>query len=243
LVKGSGRRIAFLHGFTQNQRCWGPLLWELANEHEIVAVDAPGHGESGHDRADLWEAARLVGETVGPAIYVGYSMGGRTALHLALAHPELVEGLVLIGATAGLVEENDRHQRRQADDKLASHLLDVGLETFLDEWLAGPLFASLSSEATCRPERLTNRAEGLAASLRQCGTGSQDPLWDRLHELTMPVVALAGADDAKFSALADRMVSAIGANGSRHVEPGGHAVHLEQPKAIAAVIRRFASPS
>ena len=177
---GGGRRLILAHGFTQNARCWGPFAEHLAVDHDLTLVDAPGHGRSGHDEADLWTAARLLTEVGGPGVYVGYSMGGRTALHAALAHPEVVRGLVLIGATPGLPGEDERAQRRRADDELASRLLDIGLPAFLDRWLSQPLFAGLDAEAAALPARLTNRPDGLAASLRRCGTGNQEPLWDRL---------------------------------------------------------------
>ena len=227
------------HGFTQNSRCWGRLSLDLAVDHELVLVDAPGHGESGHDDADLRRSAALIGDVGGAAVYVGYSMGGRTLLHLALDDPGRVEALVLIGATAGIDDEEERAQRRVADDRLADRLLSVGLDRFLDAWLTGPLFASLDDVAASWAERLLNRPEGLASSLRSIGTGTQEPLWGRLAELSMPVLVLAGADDPKFTALGRRLASAIGDNARFRIVPGGHAVHLESPAETAAVIRSF----
>lgn len=239
----SGRRLILTHGFTQNSGCWGRFADDLAVDHALTLVDAPGHGRSGHDDADLWTAARLVTEAAGSGIYLGYSMGGRTALHVALANPISVEGLVLIGATPGLVTEQDRSDRRQADDELADRLLDIGLPAFLDRWLALPLFAGLDEEASARPARLTNRPEGLAASLRHCGTGSQDPLWDRLPEITVPVLAVVGDLDHKFGAIAERMVAGLtGTTAEILTIPGTHAVHLERPaECAAAIAERIAS--
>lgn len=231
------RRLILTHGFTQNTGCWGRFADHLAVDHALTLVDAPGHGRSGHDDADLWTAARLVTEAAGPGISIGYSMGGRTALHAALAHPRSVEGLVLIGATPGLVTEQERAERRTADDELASRLLDLGLPAFLDRWLALPLFAGLDQEAAARPARLTNRPDGLAASLRRCGTGSQDPLWDRLPEITVPVLAVVGDQDHKFGAIAERMVAGLtGTTAEILTLPGTHAVHLERPAECAAAI-------
>ncbi|HSN97039.1 MAG TPA: alpha/beta fold hydrolase, partial [Candidatus Nanopelagicales bacterium] len=98
-VSGAGPRVALIHGFTQNGRCWGPLSDTLARDHEVVRVDAPGHGRSAALDVGLWDAARLVGATCGAATYLGYSMGGRLCLHLALDRPDLVRALVLVGAT------------------------------------------------------------------------------------------------------------------------------------------------
>ncbi|MEZ5375649.1 MAG: alpha/beta fold hydrolase [Acidimicrobiales bacterium] len=235
-IIGHGPRVVLLHGFTQNRRCWGAIPEQLATSHEVVLVDAPGHGESAHDDADLWTAAELLAEVGGRATYVGYSMGGRMALHLALEHPELVDGLVLIGATAGLTTEEERATRRAADEVLAQRIETGPLRAFLEDWLANPLFATLPAESRRLAERETNRPAGLAASLRACGTGNQDPLWDRLAELAMPVVLVAGSTDEKFTALAHRMAEAIGANARVVIEPGSHAVHLEDDAAIARAL-------
>ncbi|MDA3038166.1 MAG: alpha/beta fold hydrolase [Actinomycetota bacterium] len=236
---GTGRRLVLCHGFTQNRACWGPFADDLARDHEVVLIDAPGHGDSGHDEADLDDSAALVGDVGGRAIYVGYSMGGRTALHLALARPALVEGLVLIGATAGLDSEAERQARRSADEALAARLLDEGIETFIDRWLAGPLFAELSPAVAARAVRLRNRPEGLAASLRSVGTGSQRSLWPLLAGLRMPVSVVAGQSDDKFRVLANRLVDSIGPNATAEFIDGGHAVHLVSPAASASAVRRL----
>jgi 2-succinyl-6-hydroxy-2,4-cyclohexadiene-1-carboxylate synthase len=232
-------RLILLHGFTQNADCWGPFGQALSAEPavETVAVDAPGHGRAGNDDADLWTAADLAVEAGGTGVYLGYSMGGRIALHAALSHPEAVRGLVLIGATAGIDDAAERAARRAADDSLAERLLADGLERFLDRWLANPLFAGLTDEQACRSERLANRADGLAASLRNCGTGNQEPLWDRLGQLTIPVLVISGQDDTKFTALGRRLVESLSRADARLATiPGTHAVHLEQPTATAGIV-------
>ena len=223
--------LILIHGFTQNSDCWGRFGIELARRHPVTRVDAPGHGRSGHDDADLWAAADLVVEATEPGVLVGYSMGGRIALHVALADPGHVLGLVLIGATAGISDATGRAERRAADEELASRLLDQGLEPFLRSWLAGPLFVDLPPEAAAIEARLRNRPDGLAASLRRCGTGSQEPLWERLGELTMPVAVVVGDRDEKFTAIGHRMIEAMTGTGARLLSiPGTHAVHLSGPR-------------
>lgn len=207
-----------------------------------MAVDLPGHGGSSAVRADLVGSARLVAAATGPGTFLGYSLGGRVALHLALDRPDLVERLVLIGATAGIEDERERAQRLAADERLAEHLETVGVAQFLDEWLADPLFESLSAERACLEERLANSASGLASSLRSCGTGTQSPLWDQLDRLTMPVLVIAGTGDEKFTVLGRRMVDAIGDNASfRAIDHAGHSAHLEQPSTTAIEISNWLS--
>ena len=124
----------------------------------------------------------MLGASCGPATYVGYSMGGRLCLHLALARPETVERLVLVSATAGIEDDDERATRRAADDALATSLERDGVDAFLDGWLAQPMFATLADPGL--DDRRRNVAAGLASSLRLAGTGTQQPLWDRLASLT-----------------------------------------------------------
>lgn len=227
-----------VHGFAQNRNCWGPIAAELATDHEVVRVDAPGHGRSSEFYAGLRTGARLIADQGGPATYIGYSMGARFVLHLALSNPELVHGFVTIGGTAGIDNSDARAARKRNDEAMADVLERDGLERFLDAWLAQPLFAGLSDEMQFREARRENTIDGLAESLRQAGTGSQDPLWDRLPRLSMPALIVAGEGDAKFAAEARRMVDAIGVNAKLALVPGaGHAAHLEQPQAMLAVLR------
>jgi 2-succinyl-6-hydroxy-2,4-cyclohexadiene-1-carboxylate synthase len=239
-IDGHGPRIVLVHGFTQTRECWGPVADDFTVDHEVVRVDAPGHGRSGHEDADLWSGAHLLGDTGGEAVYVGYSMGGRLCLHLALDRPELVRGLVLIGATAGIDDDDERAERARRDDEMAGQITQLGLDAFLDKWLAQPLFAGLGPYDDCRAARLENKAERLAASLRHAGTGHQDPLWLRLGRLEMPVLCLAGHDDRKFRDEAARMSAAIGGNATARWVPGaGHTAHLEQPDAFVEIVREW----
>ena len=239
-VDGSGPRLVLVHGFTQTAAHWGPVAEHLSTDHEVVRVDAPGHGGSARPTADLWSGADLLALTAGAGTYVGYSMGGRLCLHLALAHAGLVEGLVLVGTTAGLDDPEERAQRLAADEALARRLEEEGVDAFLAWWLAQPLFAGLDERAAGITARRENTAAGLAASLRLAGTGAQEPLWGRLGELAMPVLVIAGERDHRFSTLAHRLVDAIGDNAEVAAVAGaGHSVHLEAPGAFLAVLRRW----
>lgn len=235
---GSGPPLVLVHGFTQTSRCWGPEADDLARDHEVIRVDAPGHGRSREILAGLRTGGRLIADQGGEATYLGYSMGARFCLHLALANPELVRGLVLVGGTAGIEDPEERAARRAADLQTAERIRSEGLATFLDQWLDQPLFASLPPDRTFRAERLENTVDGLRASLDQAGTGAQDPSWHRLATLEMPVLVVAGALDTKFAALAERLATEIGANATLAlIDDAGHAAHLEQPDRFLAVLR------
>jgi 2-succinyl-6-hydroxy-2,4-cyclohexadiene-1-carboxylate synthase len=233
-------RVALVHGFTQTSASWGPVAERLARWFEVVPVDLPGHGGSGAVRVGFAEAAGLVGKAGGPAAYLGYSLGGRLCLRLALDRPDLVRALVLIGGSPGIADAGGRAERRAADERLARRIERDGVAAFLDDWLAGPLFATLPEEAAGREERLANTAEGLASALRRLGTGAQEPLWDRLGQLRPPALLVAGERDPKFARIAMEMAAAIGPTAQVALVPGaGHAAHLERPAATAALIEEF----
>lgn len=236
--EGAGPRLVLLHGFGQTARCWGPVADDLASDHEVVRLDAPGHGGSSAVRADLDTTAALAAEAGGPGVYVGYSMGGRMALHVALRAPEVVRALVVVGGTPGIEDPVERAERRERDRDQARRLRDQGVAAFVEAWLALPLFAGLPAWARFDDERRRNSPEGLAASLELAGTGSQRPLWDELAGITVPVLAVAGADDQRYAAIARRMAAAIGPRATAALVPGaGHAAHLERPDAFLAVLR------
>jgi 2-succinyl-6-hydroxy-2,4-cyclohexadiene-1-carboxylate synthase len=247
---GDGPPLVLAHGFTQTGRVWGAMDTHLAADHRVIAVDMPGHGRSSAVAASLPQGAELLGRTGGRAAYLGYSMGARFCLHLALAHPELVDALVLISGTAGIDEPEERAARRRADETLAEQL-DPGsgpaggsptgavtIETFLRGWMENPMFDGIDPEAAGFAARMANTGPGLASSLRSAGTGTQLPLWGRLGRLQMPVLVITGARDQKFTALGARLVEAIGHNATQVVVPDtGHAPHLQQPGEVASVVR------
>jgi 2-succinyl-6-hydroxy-2,4-cyclohexadiene-1-carboxylate synthase len=235
---GSGAdRLVLLHGFTQTRRTWDTVAAALGDRFEIVTVDAPGHGASGDVRLGLPATADAIAREVGRAAYVGYSMGGRLALHLAVARPDLVERLVLVSASPGLASDVERAERRAADERLADEIERDGVDSFLERWLALPLFARLPRDAARVDDRRANTPAGLASSLRLAGTGAQSPLWDHLATLTMPVLLVVGEHDTKFRAIAAEMASAIPGATVEVIAGAGHVVHEEQPAAFVALVR------
>ena len=235
-------RFVFLHGFAQTRESWKPIAERLVDHGATcVVIDLPGHGGSGSVRADLRRTADMAVEIGHRATWVGYSLGGRAALHVALMYPHLVRSLVLIGANPGIDDEDERARRRADDDRLAARIHEIGIEAFLDEWTALPLFGGRTVTADERADRSRNTADGLANSLRLAGTGAQDSLWPRLRELNMPVLALAGDRDTKFSAIARQLADAA-PRGEWALVPGAaHAAHLERPDEVVELIRSFSA--
>ena len=200
---------------------------EWARPRELSASPAPARGNP----AEPWAV-------------LGYSMGGRLAMHLALAAPDRVAALVLEGASPGIADQDERRQRREADDALAARIERDGIAAFVDYWGTLPLFASQqrlpdSVRAALRAARLANDPHGLASSLRSVGTGTQEALHDRLATLPMPVLLIAGEWDEKYRTLAGEMAGRIPYAQVAIIAEAGHAAHLEQPERFAATVRGF----
>jgi 2-succinyl-6-hydroxy-2,4-cyclohexadiene-1-carboxylate synthase len=233
-------RLVLLHGFTQTRQSWRRTVAALGGRYRALAPDLPGHGHAAERRPASFSAcAAYVRALAGDrCVLAGYSMGGRIALHTALAWPGLVSWLVLVGASPGLADTAERDARRRADEALANRIEAIGVEAFAEEWGSQALFAGQGERvaAAAHADRLRNTPAGLAAALRGLGTGVMTPLWDRLPELGMPVTLVVGERDARFREIAERMAGSI-RDARVEVVPGaGHAVPLERPDAVAAAI-------
>ncbi|MCW5891435.1 MAG: 2-succinyl-6-hydroxy-2,4-cyclohexadiene-1-carboxylate synthase [bacterium] len=247
---GHGPALVLLHGFTGNAGTWLPLLPVLAEHFRVLAVDLPGHRYSpppdGMRLPELADALVGILDRLGiaRAHWLGYSMGGRAALHVALARPGRVERLILESASPGIADATARTLRAVADDALAATLLRDGLPAFVDAWAAQPLFATQARlpggvRERERAVRLGNGATGLAAALRAFGPGVQAPLWDELAHLRPPTLLVVGADDPPYRVLAARMAARLPDAETVVVPDAGHATHLENPVAFAAATIDF----
>jgi 2-succinyl-6-hydroxy-2,4-cyclohexadiene-1-carboxylate synthase len=229
-----------LHGFTQTSRSWDRYIDLLQPEQSIIRFDAPGHANSTSVSADLPTTATMVAEQGAKADYIGYSMGARLALHIALLHPDSVRRLVLISGSPGLRTLAEQIERQQSDEHLAQEIIQVGVSQFVSKWLSNPMFANLVSTEGDIKDRLRNSVDGLVSSLTMSGTGSQQSLWDRLSELSMPVLLIVGENDQKFRQINSEMKNLISSQTELvTIQNAGHAVHLEQPDIFQSVVREF----
>jgi 2-succinyl-6-hydroxy-2,4-cyclohexadiene-1-carboxylate synthase len=238
-------KIVLLHGFTQAKEMWHStsslLAEELAHHNpHIIAVDLPGHGESSSEKSNLWQAAQQIVDICGEATYIGYSLGARVALHCALLSPRSVKRLILCGATAGLRSNDEREARRVADENIAQNIEQTSLADFLNTWTRQALFDGYVPDEMDMSIRLNNDASGLAMSLRTMGTGTQDDLWERLSQLSMPVLLVTGEEDHKFSNIADEMKALIG-TAAQHVQipQCGHSVPFQKPTEFCSLVSQF----
>jgi 2-succinyl-6-hydroxy-2,4-cyclohexadiene-1-carboxylate synthase len=230
--------VVLLHGFSATSRAWDGVVERIDRERYLpLAIDLPGHGLAADAPRPITFAgcvAHVLARTPGRFALCGYSLGGRVALHVALAAQERVSRLVLVSTSAGIEDAGERARRRAADGRLADELEAGSFEEFIERWRTQPLFATEPPRVgrLAREDQRRNSPEALGAVLRGVGTGEMEPLWDRLHELAMPVTVLAGERDRKYRAIAERLVAKLPA-AELVVAAGGHGLALENPAAVA----------
>jgi 2-succinyl-6-hydroxy-2,4-cyclohexadiene-1-carboxylate synthase len=237
--------VTLLHGFTLTGASWDELVAKMPAGWKWIAPDLRGHGtaptspatmeECAADLVALWDQLGIERSHV-----VGYSMGGRLALHVAVRLPERTRSLLTIGAHAGLDDEA-RAARRQADEALAERIEREGVESFVQHWESLPMFAGIKRRgpdfaAWLHGLRTGNKASGLAASLRGMGAGAMEALWDQLEALDLPCTFVAGEDDAPFMRAAQRLMETVDRSRFRGVPDSGHSVQFEQPDATASIL-------
>lgn len=251
--RGSGAPLMLLHGFTGNGQSMAGVADALAHEYATIAPDLPGHGRSvGAARAACRDfdacldalAATLEANGHRCAHWLGYSMGARLALGCAVRHPDRVASLVLVAGRAGIEDPAERAARRAADEALAAQMETVGVEAFVDEWLAQPLFASLHRCGSAvlaqeRRARLANDPRELAACLRTLGPAAQPPLFADLPRVRVPVLLVVGSLDTRFVDAAHDLARRLPHAEVCEIAAAGHAIHLEQPAAFVDAVRNF----
>lgn len=230
-----------LHGFTHTAASWAPVVTALGERRRPIVPDIRGHGRASARQPVTLEAVIDDLAVSAPQRFalVGYSMGGRIALHVALALPDRVQSLILIGASPGIADPLERESRRAADERLAAELERLSIEQLARRWAATPVLAGQPPEVAtaAHADRLRNTPDGLARALRGLGAGALPSLWNRLSELQLPVELIVGERDHRFHAIASEMASEMPAANLIVVGGAGHAVHLEAPDRVAAVIR------
>ena len=232
--RAGAREVAFVPGFMQRADVWRAVAERLPTRYRSTCLDP---------RAATFEGRlREIERATEPgAVLVGYSLGGRLALHAALRAPKRYSALVLVGASAGIEDESTRRKRRAADEELAGWIEAHPIAKVVARWERLPIFATQSSalRERQRRDRLRHDPRELAELLRTGGQGALEPVWDRLGEIACPTLAIAGERDPVYAAAAERLAGLIPAGRAILVQGVGHAPQLEAPERIAAVLGEF----
>jgi 2-succinyl-6-hydroxy-2,4-cyclohexadiene-1-carboxylate synthase len=226
-------RVVLIPGFTQTAASWRGVAEIVEASCEVVTGDVP--------RRETFASTAHALALRGRGVYVGYSMGGRLALRLAIDRPDVVKALVLVSTSPGITDPDARAQRVASDEALARSVERDGVDAFLERWLAQPLFASVPADAPGVAERHRVPAAFLAHCLRVLGTGTMEPMWDQLTELQMPVALVTGTLDQKYEHLALLMLERLRGDVVHIRLEGGHALPLENPAVLGGFVAAFAA--
>jgi 2-succinyl-6-hydroxy-2,4-cyclohexadiene-1-carboxylate synthase len=233
-------QIVLLHGFTHTGASWDPVRAALPERYLALAPDIRGHGSASGARPVTLEAVLgdLAAQSRDSFILVGYSMGGRIALHAALHLKTGIRGLVLVGASPGIADPAERRVRRRADERLADQIESASIEEVAARWARMPLLSGQPAHvaAAARADRLRSTPAGLASALRGLGTGALPSLWGRLEAPGIPATLVVGEHDRKFREIAARMAAELSHADVAVVPGAGHAAHLEAPERVAEII-------
>jgi 2-succinyl-6-hydroxy-2,4-cyclohexadiene-1-carboxylate synthase len=249
--------VVLLHGFTGGPTSWDAVSGALVERgagalrclcptimgHEGAAAPSAHVGRPASFEDEIDRIARLLPR--GALHLVGYSLGARLALGLAVRHRVRFESLTLIGVHPGLDDPAQRSSRAAADDALAAQLEGDGLAAFVDRWEALPMWAtqralSPGRLAAQRALRLSHDPGRLADALRVLSLGRM-PSWNAaLPDLDLPVTLVVGSADAAFRERAEatqaRLPSAALVVVGDDTKPIGHNVPLEAPDELARVL-------
>jgi 2-succinyl-6-hydroxy-2,4-cyclohexadiene-1-carboxylate synthase len=246
--------VFFLHGFTGSSEDWNKIIPSLNHDYHIIAVDLIGHGQSDSPEDLTYYSAESLIEQIhqtilyftnDPVIIAGYSMGGRAALSFALKYPNILKGLILESASAGINEENQKRERVKNDEKLAEFIETHTMEEFVNYWMNLNLFNSqkdLPGEKLeeIKKVKMKNSKTGLTNSLRGFGTGKMPSiLTGVIQKISVKTLLISGDLDMKYTGINKELVKYFPDASHVIIKNAGHNIHLEQPSLFANVINDF----
>jgi 2-succinyl-6-hydroxy-2,4-cyclohexadiene-1-carboxylate synthase len=242
--------LLFLHGFLGSSQDWTEITDALCLDFFCVALDLPGHGNSLEDDEAIYRMPNLAAYIVDLLQtwstkkwkIVGYSMGGRLALYLAIHYPDIFDKAVMVSASPGLEKEDERLKREYEEKLLVQDLLQNTFEQFLKKWYQQPLFSSLSQKENFLKmweRRLKNSPQYLSKSIQYMGLSKQASLWQLLGGCLVSLQFVCGDLDEKFVELNKQMCRLSSHANLTVITDCGHSVMLEVPDKLMKILKLF----
>jgi pimeloyl-ACP methyl ester carboxylesterase len=233
--------VLLLHAGIADRRMWEPQVEALeAAGHRVLAPDLPGFGDAPLEPGVVDYVAFAAGQLEGAAAVVGCSFGGRIALELALARPELVERLVLIGAGLGSWDWSESAQAgfAQEEEAIERGELTAAAAQQARMWLADDASAEvrdLTEAMTLRSYEQQLPVEG------QAKTAWPDPSAEtRLAAIDVPTLVVVGTEDLDdIEAIAEKLRAEIPGARLETIGGAGHLPSLERPEEINRLLLGF----
>ncbi len=245
--------LFLLHGFTGSSADWQNVSFLFDSKFNIYGIDLIGHGKSDsptdislyspESQAEQMKSVieKLKGEK---NIVLGYSMGGRLALIVAMLFPELLHGIILESSSAGISNNQESEKRKDYDLQLADMILTKPIEEFIASWMDQELFGTLKRFSNAKldqmkKEKSKNNRTGIANSLRGFSTGVMPNFGSKLKSLNIPVLLLSGQLDSKFTKINSGLQKQFSKAKHSVIKTSGHNTHLEEPKNFIQVVNKF----
>lgn len=239
--------LVALHGFMGSARAFETLEWSCSRPVMALGIPEPvvepdASLSSTHDDVARRLIATLQRNNVGRFHLLGYSMGGRLAMHMAAMAPDRIVTLVLESAHPGLESEGDRADRCQHDARWAERIRSEWPQV-LEAWYNQDVFSSLTPELRRQliAEKSGMNAELAATTLEALSLGQQRPIWNEIARLNRPVLFISGEMDERYRAVGERLAALPGPTRHLSIKDAGHVVHREQPEAYLAAVESFLS--
>jgi len=249
-VAGAGPPVVLIHEGICDSRMWDPQWEPFQRAHQIVRLDLRGFGRSPYVGGKFSHAGDLIALLdeleLGPAALVGVSLGGGTALQVAVARPDLVRALVLVGSGIGGHEWSEDIKRAWKEEEAAFMRgdLDAAVEVNLRTWVDGPHRSADQVEPAVRQKvgQMQRRALELYA---EGGEAAEEEalvpdIGERLGEISVPTLVLVGELDVPdMHTIAARLQREIpGARGAR-IAGAAHAPTMERPDEFTQLVVQF----
>lgn len=244
--------ILFLHGFLGAGKDWHSIGERISNSYFVILPDLPGHAGSSFlpesqctfDSTILKLNNLLLRLNARDVTLVGYSMGARIALYMAMEYQDRLNSVVLEGCNPGIRSDDTRGARNEWEQRIIDRLNLLSISEFVDEWYNMPLFRSIRSNRVLfealRENRIQDQnVDGLIASIKGVGLGCQPNLWSRLGKINPPVLLLAGELDEKFRAISEEMSRDLAKAQFEVIGNAGHMAHYEREKEFIDVLSGF----
>ncbi|MFT8313050.1 MAG: 2-succinyl-6-hydroxy-2,4-cyclohexadiene-1-carboxylate synthase [Clostridium sp.] len=251
-IKGKGKPIICLHGFSENLSTWSLLKLE---GYQLILIDFIGHGKSDKPYSSKYYSLKIMIKHLNKLIYklglkkysmLGYSMGGRITLAYAIAYPYEIDRLILESASYGEVGFINRFKRRRKDLNLAKSILTNGIEWFNEYWSNLSIFQSQRKLPNTiideiRKRRLSNITYALSNTLLCSGQGKFPCMKDHIGKLSMPLLYISGEYDKKYKQIGKDFEKSNSYTKHETIKGAGHNTHIENPNAFIEVLSKFLS--
>ena len=250
----SGYPVVFLHGFLGNQKEWLDIIKSLKNKYRIILFDLPGHGGSVFDvnKIDkkIYEFTNTTNTivnilkklNVNKSMLIGYSMGGRLALNLAIKYPSIFSKVFIESASPGLETEQEILKRKANDEKTAKLIKELNFSEFIDNWYNQKVFEGIKKSLKyedLKNQRLKNDTNNIALALKGLSVANMPCLWNKLSNLKLPLYFIAGKNDEKYCIIGQRMSQYSQKISFKIVNNCGHNIHFENREEYLNLLVNF----